>query len=307
MVIENSMKLARMTKLSELVIGFILLSVATSVPEFAISLSAILSNNVSISIGNLLGSNIANLGLVLGILAITRPMIVRGASFEKLLTILFLSSLIPLLLLGLSKASVVVGVLLILVFVFFSLYSVKEKITLKLVEKEPNNLLQTLKEFRFYKSLFLVFIGMGFVFLSSKFLVNSGSNIAKFLRIKESLIGATIIALGTSLPELSIALTSVKEGRSKMALGNVIGSCLTNLTFIMGIVLISSPFTIDMSIFSTLLSFVIATTIITWYLFTTGKKLDRKEGILLLFIYITFLIVSFGAYSAILGSFLKMV
>jgi cation:H+ antiporter len=148
---------------------------------------------------------------------------------------------------------------------------------------------------------------MVLVFVSSKFIVNSGSNIATFLGIKESLMGATIIALGTSLPELSIALTAVKEGRSKIVLGNIIGSCLTNLSLILGLVLISSPLTIDMSIFSTLLSFVIATTIIAWYLFTTGRKLERKEGVFLLLVYIIFLMFTFGLHSTLLGFFVKVI
>jgi len=108
-VIKNSVKLARITKLGELVIGFILLSVATSMPELAVSFSAIVSDNVGISIGNLLGSNVANLGLVLAIPAMMAPIAVKRGTFRKLPSLLFFSSIIPLFFLTMHEMSRIVG------------------------------------------------------------------------------------------------------------------------------------------------------------------------------------------------------
>lgn len=300
-VIKNSVKLAKMTKLGELVIGFILLSVATSLPELSVSFSAIASNNVGISIGNLLGSNITNLGLVLAIPAIMGPIEIKRGTFEKLPLLLFLSSIIPLFFLTMHEMSRYIGGALILAFVVFALYSMKMKISLKLIHREPRDLLKRiLMPFQLYKSLGALLIGMLIVLISSTFVVSSSSKISSTFGIAESVIGATIIALGTSLPELSISLTAIKEKHHTMAIGSTIGSCLTNITLILGIVLLFSPVAVNIRIFSTLLFFVIGITMVSWYFFTTGRKLDRMEGTVLLFIYILFIISTFGVQLAII-------
>ncbi len=294
-VIKNSVKIAKITKLGDLVIGFILLSVATSLPEMAVSFSAITSGNAGISIGNIIGSNIANLGLVMAVPAIISPILIKRGTYEKLPTLLFLSSIIPLLLLTVYHVEKYVGAMLFLSFIFFSVYSVKKKISLKIISREPKSALKKLLlPFEFYKSLLLLFFGIVIVITSSHYVVKSASEISAVLGIAESVIGATVIAIGTSLPELSVSLVAIKTRHSSMAIGNTIGSCLTNMTLILGLVLLLSPGTININIFSTLLLFVIGITMVSWYFFTTGRTLDRKEGISLLFIYLLFLISTFG-------------
>jgi cation:H+ antiporter len=294
-VIKNAVKIAKITKLGELVIGFILLSVATSLPEMAVSFSAIMSGNAAISIGNILGSNITNLGFVIAIPAIIAPIKIKRGTFEKLPTILFLSSIIPLFFLTMEETGVYVGVMLISTFAFFMVYSVKKKISLKLIQKEPVDILKKLMlPFEFYKSLLFLIIGVMVVIISSTYVVDSASNISSVVGVAESVVGATIIAIGTSLPELSVSLSAIRSNHSAMAIGNIIGSCLTNMTLILGVVLFMSPFTINISIFSTLLLFVIGITMVSWYFFTTGRTLDRNEGLTLLLIYIMFLISTFG-------------
>ena len=294
-VIKNSVKIAKITKLGELVIGFILLSVATSLPEMAVSFSAIMSGNAAISIGNILGSNITNLGFVIAIPAIIAPIKIQRGTFEKLPTILFLSSIIPLFFLTMEETSAYVGILLISAFAFFTVYSVKKKISLKLIEREPMDILKKLAlPFEFYRSLLFLIIGVFIVIISSTYVVDSASTISSVVGVAESVVGATIIAIGTSLPELSVSLAAIRSNHNAMALGNTIGSCLTNITLILGVVLFLSPATINISIFSTLLLFVIGVTMVSWYFFTTGRTLDRREGITLLMIYILFLITTFG-------------
>lgn len=294
-VIKNSVKIAKITKLGELVIGFILLSVATSLPEMAVSFSAIISGNAAISIGNILGSNITNLGFVIAIPAIVAPISIKRGTFEKLPTILFLSSIIPLFFLTIEHTGTYVGILLISAFVFFALYSMKKNISLKIISHEPTDILKKLMlPINFYRSLLWVVLGVIIVIISSTYVVSSASTISSSMGIAESVVGATIIAIGTSLPELSVSLTAIRTKHSAMAVGNTIGSCLTNITLILGAVLLLSPATINISIFSTLLLFVIGITMISWYFFTTGRTLDRKEGLALMFIYILFLISTFG-------------
>ncbi len=297
MVVKHAVGIARLTKMEELVIGVVLLSMTTTLPELAVSFSAITSGNVGVSIGNLFGSNVTNLGLVLAIPAIISPLAIKRGTFEKLPTILFMSSIIPLAFLAMKELSKFIGIVLIGAFVFFVIYSTKKKITFKFPKnrKKSKGLLKILiMPPKFYKVMFLLLLAIFIVILSSNFVVSSASSLSGMMGIDESVIGATVIAMGTSLPELSIALTAVKSKHHKLAIGNAIGSCLTNITLILGIVLLASPVVINPEIFSTLLFFVIGITMVAWYFFTTGRKLDRTEGIVLLFIYLTFLISTFG-------------
>jgi cation:H+ antiporter len=162
--------------------------------------------------------------------------------------------------------------------------------------KKPLQLFKKIKlSIGFYKSLFLLLLGLAIVIISSRFVIDSVSNIASILGVAESIIGATIIALGTSLPELTTTLAAVKEGRLRLGLGNTIGSCLTNLTLVLGFVLFVSPFSVDMEVFTTLVMFGFVSTILLWiFLGNLGRKrLSRIEGVILLVFYTIFLVWMF--------------
>ncbi len=305
-VIKSSVKIARITKLGELTIGFLLLSVATTLPEFAVSMSAILSEDVGISIGNLLGSNITNICLLIGLMGLMHPIRIAEKTLMRLSEILSLSGFILIMLLVLNPLSRLIGLVLLFLFVMFSLYSVKKKITLEIKLENTLNFLSTFNfPLKFHKSLFFLIIGLILVIGSSWFVVNSASNIASILGIAESIIGATIIALGTSLPELSTVVTASREGHTKLGLGNAIGACLTNLTLVLGFILVLTPFRIDMEVFATLVIFVLISNTLLWlFIGSLGrKKLERKEGAILLIVYILFLIMTFSLTIPGLGYF----
>lgn len=300
-VIDSSVKIAKFTRLSQIVIGFILLSVATTIPELAVSIYAIISEDIGISIGNLLGSNVTNICLILGIVAMIKPFIMGERALKNLSIILLLSSLIPVLLLNVTVVTVAsrfIGIILVLAFILFCLYSVKERIIIeKIVFREPTKLFQRLIiPFKFYKSILILFLGLAGVIISARFVVDSASSVAEIVGIPESVIGATLMAFGTSIPEFFLALTAVKKGHIGLALGDTIGACLTRLTLVLGIVLVFSQFVINMTIFTTLISFVIASTILLWFFLGSfgRRKLDKGEGTVLLFIYITFIITTFS-------------
>jgi len=303
-VVNSSMKISKMTRLGQLVMGFIVLSVATSLPELSISTSAILSHEVGVSIGNIFGSNVTNICLLIGIIAMIRCIKIKIRTLKSLSTILFLSSLIPLILINLSFVSRIVGVVLLSLFFGFCYYSIKKKIVLhKTKNVHVDFFKDVLFSFEFHTTVISLILGLIGIILSSNFAVNSASNIADALNISKSIIGATIIAIGTSLPELSVSLTAVKKGYTNLALGNVIGSCLTNLTLVLGTSLLLSPLVIKMAIFDTLITFGLISTLLLWFFFTKGS-LDQTEGILLLTLYVTFIIVIFGV--EISSNFLSM-
>jgi cation:H+ antiporter len=182
-----------------------------------------------------------------------------------------------------------------MLFIVFSLYSVKKKINLGEIrlEEELVKLLRFKFTFGLKKTLFLFTAGIILTMISSKFVVDSASNIASMFGIAGSIIGATIIAVGTSLPELSTSLNAVRENHLRLGLGNTIGSCLTNLTLVLGFILLVSPYSINMDVYSTLLVFVLISTILLW-IFLGGygrKKLERIEGVILLIVFVIFLIM----------------
>ncbi len=297
-VIESSIKLSHITRLSEMAVGFLLVSIATSLPELFVSISSVMSNNIGISIGNLLGSNVADLALIIGIAAIIAPIKIGRKKLRELSTILFLASAILIILLGLTFISKIVGLALILVFVYFAYFSIKKRIKLRgRIERPPE---KKHKYARYIvKTIVWFAIGIIGLLISSRLLVDAAANIASVMGIAEAVIGATVIAIGTSLPELSVAITAIRKHHLGLALGDAIGATLVNISLILGSVLLLSNLTIDFSIFSTLILFVLLTNIITWYFMTKGT-LNKKEGIVLLLIYQLFIITILGVQISII-------
>ena len=297
-VISSSVTLSSLTKLSELAIGFVILSVLTSLPELSVTLFSATADSMGIAVGNIFGSNIANLGLIIGHAALVGRIKVKRRELKKLSTILFLTSLIPITLLMLIEVSFFIGVILLSVFVLFTAYSIKKNIVVKgKLEEEPKEKAELSKYI--VNNFIILLIGIAVVLVSSKVVVDSASNIVLEMGIAQTLIGATIIAVGTSIPELSIMLVAIRRKRVTLALGNAIGSNLTNISLILGALLVFSPISINISLFSTLVFFSVITSISTWYFIDKGR-LNRLEGMALLLVYLLFLITIFGVELAIL-------
>jgi len=295
-VIKSSVKIARITRLGELVVGFLILSFATILPELTISVTSMLSGNFGIAFGNILGSNITCLLLILGLMGFMKTVKITEKTWRRLSDVLFLSSLILVVLLVVTYLSKLVGVALIILYIIFGIYSTKKKITLGEIRlDEPFKIIPKLKiSNSLLKSLLFLLLGMIIVFTSSWFAVNSASSIATSLNIHQSFIGATIMAIGASLPELTVAVSAQKEGHLGLGLGNTIGSGLTRLTLVLGLVLLVAPFSVNINLFIVLVIFVlISTLLVLLFLGSWGrKKLDRTEGIVLLIFYFLFLLVT---------------
>jgi len=298
-VINSAIKIAKFARLSELVIGFLFIAIATSLPELAVSISAVASGDVGVSIGNLLGSNIADIALIVGIAAFFGPVVIKKKMLKDISTILFLTSLVLILLLAMTFASQFIGLILLSIFLAFVYFSVKKKHTVPVGRAEIPIKDYGTRARALIKTIIVFVVGIGGVFLSSRLIVDSASNIALSLGIAEAVIGASAVAIGTSLPELAVDLSAIKAKRWGLALGDAMGSTLTNLTLVLGFVLTVSPFAVDISIFETLLLFVLLTNITLWFFLTRGK-LERFHGIVLLFLYQIFLLSLFGVQLIIL-------
>lgn len=285
-VIEFIEDLIEVTGFGETSIGFALLSVVTSIPELTVAVFAILEGRPSLSVGDLLGSNVFNIGVVVGALMLTAGFLKEcPEGLDELADILLLSSIIPLILVALNVPESVLGFGLLLVFVLV-VYKETRTRTLKPVSSQESER----KRGRISPLLAKILAGSVIVVLSARFAVSSALEIAFTLDVAPIVVGALIVAFGTSLPELSLGLTAVKRGRMRLASANAIGSNLTNLTLILGVVLLSSlfgPFTLDIAAFSQIISFMLITTLIIWYHITKGADC-RLVGFSLIITYIIF-------------------
>jgi cation:H+ antiporter len=279
-------KIIELTGLSEMSAGFILLATLTSVPEIIVALFAVLQGEPGISIGDILGSNVFNIGAVLGLLGIVGYL--KTCCTDMLLDltdILFLTSLIPLLLVIFNVSSPIVGVLLLGTFVANTYFMAKKRTPA--VEVNGNS--EMVKKENKTKVIALLIIGLVGVIVSARLVVSSGINIATIFGAPPILLGAKIIAIGTSLPEFTTTLSAVRRRRVHLAIGGIIGSNLTNLTLVLGLVLLTSP-SVDITLLTEILPFLLITTVIFWRFLTRGG-ISKIGGIFLLATYLLFLIV----------------
>jgi len=286
--IKSIEQLIERTRLSDASAGFIILAVLTSTPEIIVAIFAVLQGNPAVSIGDILGSNVFNVGLVLGVLGILGYLVTCCTeTLVELADILFITSLIPLLLVIshyhiFDVSSPVIGLILIGFFIV-NTYLIARKRT-------PPVELETLEQIKKGRLLFIIvklFFSLIIVVVSARLIVYSASNIAVALGVPSILIGAKIVAIGTSLPELTLDLIAVRRGRVQLAIGGIIGSNLTNLTLVLGLVLLTSPFRVDMTIFTEILPFLLVTTIIFWRFLMRGG-VSKAGGAILILTYILF-------------------
>ncbi len=276
-------KLIEFTGLSEMSAGFIILAVLTSTPEIIVALFAVLQGEPGISIGDILGSNVFNIGAVLGILGMLGYLKMCCTDLlEDLTDILFITSLIPLLLVIFNVASPIIGIILLGTFVANTYFMAKKKMPIVETDKP-----ETVEKGSKTKIIVLLFLGLAGVIISARLVVSSGVNIALILGAPPILIGAKIVAIGTSLPELTLDLTAVRRGHVHLAIGDILGSNLTNLTLVLGLVLLTSPFAVDITIFTEILPFLLITTVIFWRFITRGG-ISKIGGIILMMTYILF-------------------
>jgi cation:H+ antiporter len=297
LTISHSINVASVTGLGKTTVGFILVAFSTSLPELFVAIFSVLNpENVGVSIGNVLGSNIVNICLILGVcfllISLKYPEKSRvlpkmaKAELGSLYFGLFIASIVPLALIYIGYASRFIGVTLLVIFIYymFQLSNARTPDEQAPAGTEKNKL-------RRYVSL-TVFGAVGVV-ICAYFIVESSSFLAASVGIPPVVIGATVVAFGTSVPELSTSFNAVKKGHLDLALGNVIGSCFMNITLILGITLVASPLRIVMSAFSNVAIFSLITNLLLWY-FLSNERIGRREGTVLLFLYAVFLATSLG-------------
>lgn len=288
--INSIEKVTKRSGIGQLAAGFVIVAVATSVPEISVALFSTYTENVGITLGDIFGSNVTNIGFVAALFLFLSPIKkMQSKTTKSLFPLLITASLIPLILLLIQQGSKFVGIALLGIFAFFVYYMLKSSKMQNHEQREKGSV---------YKPLLLFFVGIAGVTLSAKMIVDSASSIAEFTGIRQSVIGATIIALGTSLPELTVDIVAIKRRLLDLAIGDIIGSCITNITLVLGLVLVLSPVEINFGILSTLISFAIGLPVVLFILIRNGH-IYKWQSMVLFTIYLVFLIMIYEIQTSI--------
>lgn len=280
--VEGASRVAERFGIPQLVIGLTIVAMGTSLPEAAVSVSAALKGSAEITIGNILGSNILNVLLILGLTAVITPVAVQKSTIKYEIPYVVVVSAV---LMGIGYADGVVGrldgVILWILFIMYLLYLLKmAKSGADVIEEIPGDG----KPMPVWKMLVMIVAGAAMIVLGSNLAVDAASGLARIFGMSERLIGLTIVAFGTSLPELVTSVTAAIKGKADIAVGNIVGSNIFNILFVVGTSALITPVVYASSFLVDSIA-AIAVGIILWLLVLRKQKLDRLGGVILLVCY----------------------
>lgn len=285
--VEGAGKVAEKFGIPQLVIGLTIVAMGTSLPEAAVSVSAALKGSADITVGNVVGSNILNVLIILGLTAVIRPVAVQKSTVKYEIPFM---ALISALLLGIGYVDHVVGradgVILWVLFIAYLLYLLK-------MTKSGETVLEDIPgddaDMPVWKMLLLIIIGAAAIVLGADLAVDSASELARIFGMSERLIGLTIVALGTSLPELVTSVTASVKGKADIAVGNIVGSNIFNILFVVGTSALITPvvyapdFLVDSIV-------CIAAVILLWLCVFKNRRLGRAGGAVMLVGYAVYFV-----------------
>lgn len=296
-LVRSSVSLALRMKVSTLLIGMTVVSFATSAPELFVSLQAVFRGSGDISLGNSIGSNIANLALVLAITS----MIFRVKIPSKVLSLnyplMLISSLILALVLYYFKSvPTFIGYLFLLLLFLYILILIKDSsLSSSDLKTEKNELIDPKITYTYFKSILMLLVGVFLLKYGADFLVNSAINIAEYFEIPERIIAVTIVAIGTSVPELAASIIAAVRNQDSLAIGNLIGSNVFNIFAVLGFTAVIKPINmLEEALFSFDTICMIGITILLGVIiyFSKKKYLFRKEGLVLFISYLVYIYIT---------------
>jgi len=293
--IQASVKMSLLFRLTPLFIGIIIVAFGTSLPELGVGVIAAVKNQKAIALGNIIGSNIANIALILGLCSIFHPLRVKKRIFSKELPLMLLSAVLLYLLSLDMVLSRIDGLVFIAFFILFCIVSFSGA-------KASIGGIQELDDFKFnrlfsnVKSLpiiiFTAVVSLFFVLWGADLMVRSGVKMALIFNVSPWIVGITIFAIGTSLPELAASLAASFRKVSSISIGNIIGSNIFNILLVLGIVALIRPITIDdAKVISFEMPALLIFSILIYIFMRTSFKISRREGIFLLLSYLVFIIM----------------
>lgn len=298
--VDGAVGISKKFKIPDILIGATVVSIGTTLPEVMVSATSALSGHGEMAYGNAIGSIICNTALIAALTVAVRPSKIDGRDFKFPVTVFFVSAAIyAVVAYFLGEFTRGVGLILLAIFVFYILFSVRQASTSASTGEEKET--ESAEDGSLIKNSIFLVIGAALIAFGANLLVNNGTVIAQELGVPESVIAITFIAIGTSLPELVTAVTALIKGHGALSLGNVIGANIFNLVLVSGVSALVSPFSVpnnkqiaginsSLLIDIPIMLFVMA--FLTLPALKKGK-LTRAQGIVLLLIYAAFCITQF--------------
>ena len=289
LLVKTLTKIASFLKLSEFVVGFIIMAFATSIPELFVGVTSAIAGKSALALGNVIGANIINLTLVIGIAILLG----RGIKIESRKTktdslyMVGIAALPMVLMIIGSSLSRIDGIILLAAFAFYARRILRQR---RLFKREVED---NIKRKDIILTTILFVFSLALLFLSAKFVVEYATLLSVDLALPPILVGLFIISIGTTLPELTFGSRAVLAGHSEMALGNLIGSVIVNSTLVLGITAIIFPITANLLLFSVSAIFMVVIAFLFATFVESGDKLYVKEGISLILLYVFFVIIEF--------------
>ncbi|MCC3867041.1 calcium/sodium antiporter [Terrisporobacter mayombei] len=290
--VEGASSIAKRFNIPSLIIGLTIVAFGTSAPEAAVSITAAMRGQNEMAIANVVGSNIFNILFVVGVTAMIRPIYVQKSTILKEFPFLLLSSIVLVILAYdvkfqgyneniLTRAD---GLIFIVLFIIFIYYLIDMAINSNDETNEENYKIMSLP-----KSILLSIGGLLGIIIGGDFVVNSASNIAIAWGMSENLVGLTIVAVGTSLPELATSIIAAKKGESDIAIGNAVGSNIFNILFVLGVSSYISNVPVQVEAFTDMLVMIVST-LIVYLLAISNRKISKVEGMIINLLYIAYFI-----------------
>jgi cation:H+ antiporter len=288
LVVRGAGQLALLLGVRPLVVGLTVIAFSTSAPELAASLTAALTGSPGLALGNVIGSNIANVGLILGISGLVRTIEVQSAFLRREVPVLVVSGLLMLLLLRDGSLSRPESGFLLVLLVTFVGYMVLSESRAKPDAIDEEVVAQHVDSGSRIAQLLVVLVGVALLVLGANRLVSGATSIAQSLGVSERVIGLTIVAVGTSLPELASSLVATRKGHTDLVLGNVVGSNIFNVLCILGLTGLVAPLEADGEALSLDLWVMVGFSLVLSALLHRGRKLFRSEAVLLIAAYLVY-------------------
>ena len=301
-LVSGASSVASNFKVSKQLIGLTIVAFGTGAPELAVSISSLFSNNTDMLLGNVMGSNIINILLLIGVAALIHPIKINKNTISKELPLLLLiSTALVVLFLDtsitgaitntISRADAIICVLFFAIFLYYIIGLTKKNRKDKKAVEKP--------KYKLGKSFFFVFLGLAGVVAGSQFVVSSASFLASAIGISDRVIALTVVAFGTSLPELVTTITAARRGENELLVGNIIGSNIFNICIVLGI---------PVAIFGTItpesfqaidIAMLLGSTALLWLVARKGSPITKREGLLMLIVFaLYYTYIAYGALVA---------
>lgn len=288
---DGAVAVAEKMKMPQIVIGLTIVAMGTSMPEFCVSLVSALKGTTDLAVGNIVGSNIFNTLLIVGVSAWVAPMTILKSTVRKDIPFALFASVVLLIMCldgNISRLDAGILFVLFLVFMYVTLKGAKTKeddTTAKTDSIEDNK-----KPMTAWLSIVWIIVGLACLIGGSNLFVEGATKVAEHIGVSEAVIGLTIVAGGTSLPELATSVVSARKGNSGIAIGNVLGSNVFNILAILGVTGVITPMHLQ-GITMLDLSMMVFSTLLVWLFSFTKYKIARWEGIVLTIVFISYMVV----------------